>query len=68
MPRYYVNDNAQANGDHEVHVETCQWLPEPGNRAYLGIFDACRPAVAKARERHRRVNGCFYCCRPCHTG
>ena len=23
MARYYVNKNAQDNGDHEVHVENC---------------------------------------------
>jgi hypothetical protein len=28
MSRYYVNKKAQANGDHEVHVSTCSFLPE----------------------------------------
>lgn len=26
MAYYYVNDNAQSNGDHEVHVTGCTYL------------------------------------------
>jgi len=36
MTRYYVNDNAQRNGDHEVHALGCKWLPKKENREYLG--------------------------------
>lgn len=64
---YYVNDNAQNNGDHEVHVEGCTFLPEAANRTYLGLFDKCQDAVAKARKTHTQANGCYYCCNPCHT-
>ena len=67
MASYYVNDKAQANGDHEVHVSTCSWLPAPANRTYLGEFSNCAPAVTKARQRWTQVNGCYYCCNPCHT-
>ena len=28
---YYVNKNAQSNGDHEVHNKTCSYLPEAEN-------------------------------------
>jgi len=64
---YYVNTNAQSNGDHEVHREDCSFLPAPGSRLYLGLFEECFSAVAKARAYFRQVNGCYYCCRPCHT-
>lgn len=66
MARYYVNNNAQANGDHEVHELGCSFMPE-ANRTYLGEFRSCGPAVTEARKHHRQVNGCFYCSRPCHT-
>lgn len=65
--RYYVNDVAQNNGDHEVHVETCRWLPSEQNRTYLGLFESCHGAVIAARSYHRQVNGCYYCSNPCHT-
>lgn len=66
MARYYVNNNAQANGDHEVHELGCAFMPTE-NRTYLGEFSSCVPAVAEARKYHRKANGCFYCSRPCHT-
>ena len=66
--RYYVNDNAQSNGDHEVHTATCNWLPAPQNRTYLGDFTNCNDAVRAARRYYTQVNGCYFCSRPCHTG
>ena len=67
--RYYVNQNAQDNGDHEVHEEGCSWMPEIENREYLGDFSSCSPAVAEAKRRgYSTANGCYYCCKPCHTG
>ncbi|MFG0252404.1 MAG: hypothetical protein ACF8NJ_05965 [Phycisphaerales bacterium JB038] len=67
MPSYYVNKNAQANGDHEVHRTGCSYLPERENRVYRGEFQSCGPAVRKAREHYQQVNGCYYCSRECHT-
>ncbi len=67
MSRYYVNKNAQPNGDHEVHKEGCSWLPAKENRIYLGDFSSCGPAVAEARNHYTVVNGCYYCSNACHT-
>lgn len=67
MSRYYVNKNGQSNGDHEVHRESCSWLPETENRIYLGYYDNCKDAVKKAREYYSKVNGCYYCSNECHT-
>jgi hypothetical protein len=68
MPNYYVNKNAQANGDHEVHTESCAYLPAVTNRIYLGYFSNCAEAVREARKYYSQVNGCYYCSLPCHTG
>ncbi|HSU15903.1 hypothetical protein [Longimicrobium sp.] len=67
MAAYYVNKVAQANGDHEVHTSSCNWLPSDGNRLYLGYFSTCGEAVRAARLHYNQVNGCYYCSRPCHT-
>jgi len=66
MASYYVNDNAQPNGDHEVHVSGCAYFPS--NPTYLGEFSSCAPAVTEAKKKWSQSNGCYYCCRPCHTG
>ncbi len=68
MALYYVNKNAQANGDHEVHTGSCSYLPAAENRIYLGSFANCAEAVKAAKSYYSQVNGCYYCSRPCHTG
>lgn len=64
---YYVNKNAQSNGDHEVHKYGCRYLPHPSNRIYLGDFISCHSAVNEAKRYYSQVNGCYYCSRDCHT-
>jgi hypothetical protein len=63
--RYYVNKNAQSNGDHEVHREECSYLP--ANRIDLGLFNNCQDAVREAKKHYTQVNGCVYCSKACHT-
>lgn len=65
--KYYVNSNAQDNGDHEVHKEICNRLPKAENRIYLGDYQLCAPAVEKAKLLYSQSNGCFYCSFECHT-
>lgn len=65
MARYYVNDEAQSSGEHEVHKQGCSFMPS--NRTYLGEFESCSPAIRKARETYSNVDGCYWCSRDCHT-
>ena len=67
MKKYYVNENAQANGDHEVHAEGCSFMPSFLNRKELGEFSNCWGAVAEAKKYYNNVNGCYYCSKECHT-
>lgn len=67
MATYYVNRQAQANGDHEVHTSDCAYIPSEANRLYLGKFSNCRDAVTEAKKHYAQSNGCYYCCRECHT-
>lgn len=67
MARYYVNEQPQSNGDHEVHTESCSFLPDLRNRKYLGTFSNCHAAVREAKKHYTQVNGCYWCSRPCHT-
>jgi hypothetical protein len=65
MDSYYVNNHAQTNGDHEVHTSSCSFLPT--DRKYLGSFGNCREAVQEAKKTYRQSNGCYFCCKACHT-
>jgi hypothetical protein len=67
MKKYYVNDRAQYNGDHEVHDDDCRYLPFSNNRTYLGQFSNCRSAVTEAKKYHKQANGCKTCSNECHT-
>lgn len=71
MPSFYVNKNAQSNGDHEVHEDTaiaCSNAPHPSNRVPLGTYADCRGAVAAAKNRgYRTADGCKFCALACHT-
>ena len=68
MPEYYVNKQAQKNGDHEVHKGGCSHMPSPQNKKYLGVFSSCHAAVREAKKYYRQSNGCYYCSNACHTG
>lgn len=67
MARYFVNENAQPNGDHEVHKHTCDHPPFPVNRLDLGDHPDCQSAVRAAKRTYPQSNGCFHCSRECHT-
>lgn len=64
--KYFVNQNAQATGEHEVHSENCFWLSLVTNKLYLGDFSSCAEAVRAARKYYLNVDGCIHCCRECH--
>ena len=69
LTHYYVNDTESTEGDHEVHRSDCYWLGLANSKTYLGLFDSCAPAVAKAkRDHYRNSNGCVHCSPNCHTG
>lgn len=65
MSDYYVNNKAQSNGDHEVHLRNCSYFPSDAK--YLGNFYGCASAVIEAKKHYRQSNGCAYCCPSCHT-
>lgn len=64
--KYYVNQNAQPNGDHEVHREGCRFMPNPENRKYLGEFFTCLGAVVEAKKTYPKADGCAVCSPECH--
>lgn len=67
MAYYYVNRNAQNNGDHEVHKGGCSWMPLEENCISLGDHSGCSTAVLAARKYYYQVNGCYHCATHCHT-
>lgn len=48
MKRYVVNNQAQANGDHEVHQSGCRFFPTSYRE--LGFHYHCRSALSEAKK------------------
>jgi hypothetical protein len=67
MTEYFVNTNAQPNGDHEVHVTGCGHFPHPSNARSLGYFTNCKDAVRESKKLYPKSNGCYFCTNECHT-
>ena len=67
MATYYVNDNPQPTGEHEVHQEDCFWLNLATSSTSLGDHSSCHTAVRAARSYYSDVDGCAHCCEACHT-
>ncbi len=66
MEKYYVNKNAQSNGDHEVHTYSCKRGAKEENRINLGFHKDCYGALKEAGQKYEQVDGCAYCCDECH--
>lgn len=67
MKIYYVNDNQQNDGYHEVHEDGCSWLSKAISTTSLGYCSDCKEAVRKAEAIYPKSDGCYYCCNECHT-
>jgi len=69
MQNYIVNKNAQESGEHEVHSldVSCPYLPDYSNMKALGKHLNCHSAISEAKNYYNSVDGCYYCCRACHT-
>jgi len=67
MAKYYLNNTAQANGDHEVHKDGCYWLTLVTSKKDLGYHTNCKAAVREAKKTYSQSNGCVHCSKECHT-
>jgi len=67
MKKYYVNTQAQSNGDYQVHSEDCRHLPKLINRIHLGIHSNCEDALTEAKKTFSHSNGCKKCSPECDT-
>lgn len=61
MAEFYIETNAQPNGDHIVHNANCAALPDKQSIRYLGSIASCGSAVKKASEFFKQVKACPQC-------
>lgn len=65
MKKFYVSDNPDETGMHQIHDEDCIHLPPIFYRKYLGRFDISFEAMETARRYFKRVKGCQHCTSEC---
>jgi len=70
MNQYFLNKNAQSNGQHEVHTASCTYVPSLENRIDLGYHSNCHSAITKAKSMYPywNIDGCYFCSLACHHG
>ncbi len=69
MSEYFVNDKPQRKSSREVHTADCKWLLYAESKTSLGEHDSCEGAMKAAENIYPgEVDGCFFCCFPCHRG
>ena len=68
MSHYYVSKLPKANGDYEVHADTCISLPRLEERLALGYHETGQKAVEYARLNFRQAAGCTQCCLNAQSG
>lgn len=71
MINYYLNLNAQSNGEHEIHKESCYYYRTYNNGfnfEFLGAFFTESAAIRFAKKLHPKfkIDGCAYCCKNIH--
>jgi hypothetical protein len=60
--KYYLKSEPNDRGDHVVHREDCQFLPNEENRKALGEAAKAETALARAEDEADRVKPCRTCC------
>ncbi|WP_430735609.1 hypothetical protein [Halodesulfovibrio aestuarii] len=61
MVAYVVHTKMMASGDHEVHVEGCEWCPPGEQLCKVGEFDSSEQAFEAAKKMYPEANGCHLC-------
>lgn len=61
MAEFYIETNAQPNGDHYVHFANCTLLPAKDAIHYLGSIASSASAIKRASEYFKNACGCPQC-------
>ncbi|WNM19133.1 hypothetical protein [Flavobacterium capsici] len=61
MKLYYVNRNPNQIGNHELHLATCNHLPNIFNRVCLGDYKTPHEALHDAKKIYPSATVCNTC-------
>lgn len=58
---YRVHTTKMASGDHEVHLDHCEWCPPEEQTRSLGVFASSSEAIQSAKKIYPEAHGCHHC-------
>jgi hypothetical protein len=61
MSHFFINNFAQPDGNHEVHLLGCNRMPT--DKRYLGNYHSVSEALIEARKEFWQSSGCERCAR-----
>lgn len=61
--RYYISHKARINDHHSVHRDCCPFMPDDGEKTYLGSFDDPTEAVKSGKKYYKLASRCPFCCK-----
>jgi hypothetical protein len=61
MSHFFINNFAEPDGNHEVHLVGCRRMPM--DKRYLGNFHCVAEALIEARKDFWQSSGCERCAR-----
>lgn len=64
---YYINATPKIDGWYEVHAISCVQTSLIKTTVPLGEYTSCQEAITAAKLKYPKADGCYYCCKECHT-
>ena len=62
MTHYFIDNQSQPDGAHEVHAVGCKRMAS--DKRYLGDFLSCEAAVVEGRKEYWHTASCVRCMEP----
>ena len=59
--KYFVSIRPGKDGSRTIHKEDCPFLPEPGKRIFLGIFQSSFKAMEEGEKYCTAPASCTFC-------
>ena len=59
--KFFLSVLTSIKGQHVIHKEICEYLPDDSIRIDLGEHYCCDSALEEAKKRYENSNGCFHC-------
>jgi hypothetical protein len=65
MRKYCLDKNTNDDGNHNVHTDSCGFLPSLDNQINLGFHDTSEKAIDNAKKLYPevadKIQGCQFC-------